>query len=604
MRIEAIMNKNPITPKIDNLRRNQKIIKRQIQSRTAELENVNESLKAEITLRKRTEEELNLLLRIAQEIGLANDFSSSVDIALRRICESTGWAVGEAWVPCSEGTALEYSRAWCAESKSFERFKELSQDFRFPPGVGLPGQVWASKRPNWVQDLSTEPEETHPRCRLAKEFGLKSALGIPIIASDETVAVLVFLMLESREEDKRLVEIVSSVATRLGSVLQHKQAEQALREHEALLQQVIDESTNVIWVKDGEGRYQYVNREFEQIHHVSREQTKGKTDYDLFPKPFADTFRASDLKVLEVGAPIEFEEGGPRDDSTHTCITNKFPIRDASGKVYAVCGNATDITGRKRAEQSLELRVQERTAELVKVDDALQLEIAERTQAEEALYRSREELRALAVRLQAVREKERTVLAREIHDELSGALTALKMDLSLLPDRVARDKNLFLEKLRSMSGLIDHTLDRVHTIVTELRPVVLDKIGLVAAIEWQTGEFQDRSGIVCETHLPTEEIPLDPERSTAVFRILQEALTNVARHANATKVIVELRNEAGSLILTVRENGTGIDEKTIFAHHSMGLLGMRERALSFGGKTEVGRLPGGGTLVSMRIPIE
>ena len=209
----------------------------------------------------------------------------------------------------------------------------------------------------------------------------------------------------------------------------------------------------------------------------------------------------------------------------------------------------------------------------------------------------------LAARLQASREEERTQLAREIHDELSGTLTALKMDLSLLPDRAAKDHKLFSEKLSSMSGLIDHTLARVHTIVTELRPVVLD-VGLVAAIEWQTNEFQERSGIVCETHLPTEEIPLDPERSTAAFRILQEALTNVARHADASKVVVDLRSEAGSLILAVRDNGKGIDENAIFAHNSLGLLGMRERALSFGGKTEVSRLPGRGTLVSMRIPIK
>jgi signal transduction histidine kinase len=206
--------------------------------------------------------------------------------------------------------------------------------------------------------------------------------------------------------------------------------------------------------------------------------------------------------------------------------------------------------------------------------------------------------------LQASREEEKTQLARELHDELNGTLIALKMDLSLLPDRAATDRNLFLEKLSSMSELIDRTLARVHTIVTELRPVVLDKLGLVAAIEWQTREFQDRSGIACETYLPTEEIPLDPDRSTAVFRILQEALTNVARHANATKVVIDLRSEDGSLILAVRDNGKGINEKLIFDQNSLGLLGMRERALSFGGKTEVGRLPGRGTLVSMRIPIK
>lgn len=226
----------------------------------------------------------------------------------------------------------------------------------------------------------------------------------------------------------------------------------------------------------------------------------------------------------------------------------------------------------------------------------------ERTRAEAKLRRSREELRILAARLQSVREEERARLAREIHDELSGSLTALKMDLSLLPDRAAKDRNLFLEKLTSMSVLIDDTLARVHAIVTELRPVVLDKFGLVAAIEWQAGEFQKRSGIACETHLPAEEILLDSDRSTAVFRILQEALTNVMRHANAMKVVVDLKSEAETLILSVRDDGKGIDPKVIYAHNSTGLLGMRERALSLGGVTGITSLPDGGTLMSVRIP--
>jgi PAS domain S-box-containing protein len=222
---------------------------------------------------------------------------------------------------------------------------------------------------------------------------------------------------------------------------------------------------------------------------------------------------------------------------------------------------------------------------------------------EEALRRSREELRALAARLQAGREEERTELAREIHDELSGALTALKMDLSLLPDRVAKDRGLFLEKLRAMSGLLDRTLARVQSIATELRPVVLDKLGLVAAIEWQAREFQERSGIICETRLPTQDIALDAERSTAFFRILQESLTNVARHARATRVVVDLSQQAGNMILTLRDNGKGINAKLIRSHHSLGLLGMRERAMYFGGKTEVARARGGGTLVSVSIPL-
>ncbi len=216
----------------------------------------------------------------------------------------------------------------------------------------------------------------------------------------------------------------------------------------------------------------------------------------------------------------------------------------------------------------------------------------------------RAELRALAARLRTVREEERTRLAREIHDELSGSLTALKMDVSLLPARAAKDRAAFSEKLASMSQLIDTTLAHVHSIVTELRPVILDKLGLIAAIEWQASQFQARSGIVCETHLPAEEIALDPDRATAIFRIFQESLTNIARHANASKAAVDLRREAENVVLAVRDNGKGIDEQMIYAHHSLGLLGMRERALSFGGTVEVRALPGDGTLMTMKIPVQ
>jgi two-component system CheB/CheR fusion protein len=214
----------------------------------------------------------------------------------------------------------------------------------------------------------------------------------------------------------------------------------------------------------------------------------------------------------------------------------------------------------------------------------------------------REELRALAARLHKVREDESRRLAREIHDDLSGGLTALKMDLSLLPDRAAKDHNLFLEKLSSMSHLIDETLYRVHTIVTALRPVVLDTLGLVPAIEWQTREFQERSGIACEAHLPAEEISLETDRATAVFRVLQEALSNVVRHADASNVVVDVRTDVNNLTLTVRDDGKGISAASIHAPNSLGLLGMRERATAFGGTVEVTALPKHGTCVTMRIP--
>jgi len=230
------------------------------------------------------------------------------------------------------------------------------------------------------------------------------------------------------------------------------------------------------------------------------------------------------------------------------------------------------------------------------------IDIHGRKIAEASLARSRQELRTLAGRLQTAQEEERAQLAREIHDELSGTLTALKLDISLLPDRAAKSHDSLLEKLDSMSALIDRTLGRVHSIVTELRPIVLDKFGLIAAIEWQVTEFQDRSGIACELHLPKKEFSLDSDRATAIFRILQEALTNVVRHAQATKVVVELKIDNKNLSLSVRDNGKGIAYGEIDAPKSIGLLSMRERALSFGGVTEITSVSQGGTSVSMRMP--
>jgi PAS domain S-box-containing protein len=231
-------------------------------------------------------------------------------------------------------------------------------------------------------------------------------------------------------------------------------------------------------------------------------------------------------------------------------------------------------------------------------------DITERKEAEKELKKSREELRGLAARLQQAREEERSRLARAIHDELSGALSALNMELSLLPGRVTQDLHqLLAQKASSMSELIDRMQERVREIATELRPAVLDQLGLIAAIEWQSQQFQRRSGIQCEVALPDEEIPLDRERSTAVFRIFQEALTNIALHAQASKATINVKKEDGSLILEVEDNGKGIQQSEIFDVKSLGLLGMRERALAFGGELQISGAPRQGTLVKLKMPI-
>jgi PAS domain S-box-containing protein len=230
-------------------------------------------------------------------------------------------------------------------------------------------------------------------------------------------------------------------------------------------------------------------------------------------------------------------------------------------------------------------------------------DITERKLAEEEIKKSQLQLRNLVARLQSIKEEERTHIAREMHDELGQALTALKMDLSWLAKRLAKDQVLQRKKIKSMSKLVDATLQTIKKISTELRPELLDDLGLSAAIEWQAEEFQTRTGIRCEVTVEPEDIILDKDYSTAIFRIFQETLTNVARHTKATKIKVSLKEKAGRLEMRVKDNGRGITEEQASDPKSLGLIGIRERAFSFGGKVVIKGLKDRGTTVTIRIPL-
>jgi signal transduction histidine kinase len=240
--------------------------------------------------------------------------------------------------------------------------------------------------------------------------------------------------------------------------------------------------------------------------------------------------------------------------------------------------------------------------DLHKKNAKLVQEIIERRRVEEKLQSSQDNLRALAAHLQSVREEEWTRIAREIHDQLGQALTGLKMDLTWIANRLPEDQKALHEKAQSMFGLIDGTIKSVREIASRLRPEVLDELGLAAAIDWQAGDFQRRSGIRCNVSLSEKALALDRDRSTAAFRIFQELLTNVARHANATRIDVGVRPDGNAFVLTVEDNGNGIDSQAERSPKSLGLMGMRERVLAFGGAVEIAGESGKGTRVKVTIP--
>ena len=286
--------------------------------------------------------------------------------------------------------------------------------------------------------------------------------------------------------------------------------------------------------------------------------------------------------ALKEGTSFDIEFHALHSDGTIHWINSKgHAHKDAKGYVSRIFGTEQDITERKGAEDEL--------------------------------ITSHQQLRALAARLQEVREEARIMIAREIHDELGGGLAGLKMELASMLRKVydteaRKERTALMSKVHALNELIDQMIQAVRRIATELRPSVLDDLGLVAALEWHLQEFTSRTEIPHEFAAVFDYVNLEEDTATAVFRIFQEALANVARHSGATKVTVVLREddgtlfEDGRLVLEIRDNGRGITEGEILDTRSLGILGMRERSLVFGGELRISGEPDSGTTVILKIP--
>jgi PAS domain S-box-containing protein len=348
----------------------------------------------------------------------------------------------------------------------------------------------------------------------------------------------------------------------------------SLHETELRFQQLAQNIHEVFWMVDPRAkRLLYVSPGFEQIW--------GRPCEAVYPDSgsFLETVHKDDRRCAAAGyahqldgqLPIEHEYRIQRPDGTICWIRDRgFPICDQNGERYRLVRITEDITERKRVEGELQ--------------------------------NSLTQLRSLTARLQSIREEERKTVAREIHDELGQALTSIKLDLSSWVRELALDPKNLPKRPLSILKLVDQTIQTVRRISTELRPGILDDLGLVAAVEWASEEFADRTGTECHLDLP-DEIMVDQDLAIAVFRILQETLTNVARHANASQLNVRMVQEAGSLYLEVRDNGCGVNEETLSARGSLGILGMRERALLLGGELTIRGVPGYGTSVTVRLPV-
>ncbi len=364
-------------------------------------------------------------------------------------------------------------------------------------------------------------------------------------------------------------------------ITDRKQAEDALRENEERWHLVLQGSNDGIWdwnIRAGTVFYSprwKAMRGFED-HEITTSIDEWKTR--IHPDDFTRVMENL-ASYFAKRKPFFAEEYRVRcKHGTYIWILDRCLAQwDETGTPVRMAGSETDITERKRVE--------------------------------EHLIQSQAELHALMAHLESVRETERTKLARELHDELGQALTALKMDVAWLVKGLeampaSGETARLLDKTRDMQDLIDASVQGIRRLVLELRPPALDHLGLVDAMKWLAQDFQKRHGLGCTFHCPTPRLAIETAATTALFRIAQEALTNVARHAQATRVTVQLEQTRGEVCLTVTDNGLGLTDGTAASPTSFGLIGIKERARLLGGTAAFRGWPGQGTQVSVRIPRE
>ena len=342
-----------------------------------------------------------------------------------------------------------------------------------------------------------------------------------------------------------------------------KDLERQVSKRTSEINSILRYTPSVVYMKDKKGRYLLVNSRFEELFGITAEAVRGKRDDEILPEVIAQQFISNDMQVLSRMESVQVAEEIPQNDGIHTYLSVKFPIYDETGTASGVCGISTDVTALKKAQ---------------------------------------DQLRRLSGSIMESQEKERSAIARELHDQLGQVLTALGMDAAWLFRRLKETDPKASQRLLKMGNLIDTTTDDVRSMAIRLRPDVLDNLGLVDALEWYTSDFERRTEIPCVfEHRNISRVP--DMVATATYRIAQEALTNVARHAGAGRVSVSLKATNGRLYLSVADDGVGFNPLTSSDSEDLGIAGMHERAVLVGGAITVDSEPEAGTRVLLNIPL-
>ncbi len=300
---------------------------------------------------RRVEDELRLLQTLAVAIGEAEDLPSAFEVTLRKVCEETGWILGQAWVPRADGSAIDCTRAWHASVPGLERFREASAGTSFLPGIGLPGRVWSSKAPAWIRDVRVDGN--FPRAPFAQAAGLKGAMGIPVLARHEVAAVLEFFVFEPREEDEALVRLVSAVAAQLGSLVQRRRAEEALRRERDFVYAIMEGAGGLVAVTDTRGHMVRFNRACERTSGYTLDDLRGRPFWEvLVPPDEIDAMRESFQRLEAAQLPIQHENDWlTKDGRRRRIVWTNTGLVGPDGRLAHIIGTGIDVTEQRVLEQ-------------------------------------------------------------------------------------------------------------------------------------------------------------------------------------------------------------------------------------------------------------
>ncbi|MEW6054861.1 MAG: PAS domain S-box protein [Nitrospirota bacterium] len=432
------------------------------------------------------------------------------------------------------------------------------------------GSVCINNSQAFLNGLS-EDEKTRFRGNCIRSGFLSIAL-ITVCYRGQTIGLIHLADERERKTPIGVVQFIESISSLIGEALHRFDTEEALRRSEASLNEAQGIAHIGNWEWNIETNELFWSNEIYRIFGTSRNQ-------------FGATYEA----VLDFIHPDDR-------DTVHDAVTNSFFEK----KPYSVIHRIILSTGEEKTVQERgEIIFGENNVPLRMVGTIQ--DITEQKKIEEQLRASQEQLRNLYAHLQKMREQEREKIAREIHDEFGTMLTALKIDVAWLEKKLSGEHPDFVNRLHKDLELLSSAIKTVQRISSELRPGILDHLGLASAIEWQVKEFGERMGIEWNIDINAERTEIDRDISISVFRILQEALTNIARHAAASAIQITLKEKTHSLHMEITDNGRGITDEEIAHPQSFGLIGIRERVKQLGGDVEIGRVPQGGTRLTIRI---